>query len=160
MERPAQSKIAPCLWFASEAEEAANFYVSLIPDSRVDHVQRNTIDAPGGKKDTVLMVEFTLAGQRFQALNGGSKATYTHALSLSVDCADQAELDRIWNGLLEGGAPQQCGWLSDRWGVNWQIVPAELRSVMANAKNGPAVMQALLGMVKLDIATLKAAARS
>src|SRR4051812_5867201 len=106
------SMIAPCLWFATEAEEAAAFYVSLIPNSRVDRVTRSPIDTPGGgKAGEVLIVEFTLDGRPFQALNGGDSAPYTHAMSLSVECADQAEVDRLWDALVEGGAPIQCGWL-------------------------------------------------
>ena len=118
------SKISPCLWFNGEAEEAANFYVSLLPDSRIEKIQRNTIDSPGGKAGTVLVVDFTLAGQRFMALNGGMKMEYTHAVSFMIDCADQAEVDRLWDALLaNGGKADQCGWLKDRYGVSWQIVP-------------------------------------
>ena len=96
------SKIAPCLWFEREAEEAAKFYVSLFPDSRIDHVQKNIVDTPAGKADSVLVVDFTLAGQRFMALNGGMRFEYTHAISLEVDCTDQAEVDRLWDGLADG----------------------------------------------------------
>ena len=106
------SKISPCLWFSNEAEEAANLYVSLLPDSRIENIQRNTIDRPGGKAGTVLVVDFTLAGQRFMALNGGMKMEYTHAVSFKIDCADQAEVDRLWDALLaDGGKAEQCGWL-------------------------------------------------
>ena len=106
------SKISPCLWFNGEAEEAAKFYVSLLPDSRIEKVQRNTIDGPAGKAGTVLVVDFTLAGQRFMALNGGMKMEYTHAVSFKIDCADQAEVDRLWDTLLaDGGKADQCGWL-------------------------------------------------
>src|SRR5258708_6319540 len=93
------SKISPCLWFDGEAEEAAKFYVSLLPDSRIEKVQRNTIDSPAGKAGSVLVVEFTLAGQRFMALNGGTRFEYTHAISFKIDCADQAEVDRLWEAL-------------------------------------------------------------
>jgi len=116
------SKIAPCLWFAREAEEAANFYVSLFPDSRIDHVQKNIVDTPAGKPDEVLVVNFTLAGQRFMALNGGSRIEFNHAISLEIDCADQAEVDRLWDGLCNGGTRVECGGVTDRFGVSRQVV--------------------------------------
>lgn len=153
------SKIAPCLWFAHEAEEAAKFYVSLFPDSRIDHVQKNIVDTPAGKADQVLVVTFTLAGQRFMALNGGNRVEFNHAISLEVDCADQAEVDRLWNGLVDGGAAVQCGWLTDRYGISWQIVPTVLGKYIADPDPAKAarVMQAMMQMVKLDIAALDAA---
>ena len=153
------SKIAPCLWFAQEAEEAAKFYVSLFPDSRIDHVQKNLVDTPAGKADQVLVVSFTLAGQRFMALNGGTRFEFTHAISLEVDCTDQAEVDRLWEGLADGGAIEQCGWLRDRYGVSWQIVPTVLSKLLADPDPAKAarVMQALMQMVKLDVAGLQAA---
>lgn len=153
------SKIAPCLWFDGEAEEAANFYVSLLPDSRVDHVQTNVIDSPAGKAGSVLVVEFTLAGQRFMALNGGTRFEYTHAISFQVDCADQAEVDRLWNALSDGGSIEQCGWLKDRYGVSWQIVPTVLVKMLRDPDPAKAqrVMQSMLQMIKLDIAGLEAA---
>jgi len=153
------SKIAPCLWFADEAEEAAKFYTSVFPNSRIDRVQKNVMDSPGGKAGTVLIVEFTLAGQRFLALNGGERMEYTHALSLEVDCAHQAEVDRLWDALTKGGAPVQCGWLKDRYGVSWQIVPTVIFKMLADpdAAKAQRVMQALQQMIKLDIAGLKAA---
>ena len=153
------SKIAPCLWFDGEAEEAANFYVSLLPDSRIDRVQKNVTDSPGGKAGTVLVVEFTLAGQRFMALNGGMRFEYTHAVSFHIDCADQAEVDRLWDTLSDGGSVVQCGWLKDRYGVSWQIVPGVLPQMLADPDPEKArrVMQAMLQMVKLDIAGLQRA---
>lgn len=155
------SKIAPCLWFAREAEEAANFYVSIFPGSRVDHVQKNIVDTPSGKADQVLVVNFTLAGQRFMALNGGNRIEFTHAISLEVDCADQAEVDRLWNGLAAGGTPVACGWVTDRYGVSWQIVPTALGKYLSDpdAAKAARVMQAMMQMVKLDIAGLEAAYR-
>src|SRR5260370_16377868 len=99
------SKISPCLWFDGEAEEAAKFYVSLLPDSRIEKVQNNTVDGPAGKAGTVLVVEFTLAGQRFMALNGGTRFEYTHAISFKIDCADQAEVDHLWDALSPHAAP-------------------------------------------------------
>ena len=154
------SKVTPCLWFASEAEEAANFYIALLPESRIETVQRNTTDSPGGKAGTVLVVEFTLAGHSFMVLNGGMDFEYTHAVSFSVDCADQAEVDRLWDALsADGGAPVACGWVKDRYGLSWQIVPSILPKYLGDPDRAKAqrVMQAMLGMVKLDIAGLERA---
>ncbi len=153
------SKISPCLWFKNEAEEAAKFYVSLLPGSRIDRVQKNVVDSPGGKAGTVLMVDFTLAGQRFLALNGGMQVEHTHAISFSVDCADQAEVDRLWDGLSNGGSVVQCGWLRDRYGISWQIVPSVLPKMLADPDPAKAqrVMQAMLQMIKLDIEGLRKA---
>ena len=155
------SKISPCLWFDGEAEEAAKFYVSLLPDSRIETVQRNTVDSPGGKAGSVLVVEFTLAGPRFMALNGGTRFEYTHAISFKIDCADQAEVDRYWEALIaDGGAPNQCGWLKDRFGVSWQIVPKALPRLLGHPDRAKAgrVMQAMMKMKKIEIADLEAAA--
>jgi len=153
------SKVSPCLWFDGEAEAAANFYVSLLPDSRIERVLRNVIDGPAGKAGTVLVVEFTLAGRRFMTLNGGTRFAYTHAVSFHIACADQAEVDRLWQALSDGGAIEQCGWLKDRYGVSWQIVPSVLGPMLADPDPAKArrVMQEMLGMIKLDIAGLKAA---
>ncbi len=154
------SKISPCLWFNGEAEEAANFYVSLLPGSRIENVARNTTDGPGGKSGSVLVVDFTVAGQRFMALNGGMKVDYTIAVSFKIDCVDQAEVDRLWDALLaNGGEASRCGWLKDRYGVSWQIVPTDLPKYIGGTDRAGAAraMQAMLGMVKLDIAALKKA---
>ena len=153
------SKIAPCLWFDGEAEEAANFYVSLLSNSLIDQVQRNVTDSPAGKAGTVLTVAFTLAGQRFLALNGGTRFEYTPAISFMVDCAHQAEVDRLWDALSDGGAPNRCGWLKDRYGVSWQIVPTVLPKLLGDRDlvKAQRVMQAMLQMSKLDIAALEAA---
>jgi len=154
------SKISPCLWFDGEAEDAANFYVSLLPDSRIEKVQKNSIDSPGGKAGSVLVVEFTLAGQSFMALNGGTRFEYTHAVSFKIDCADQAEVDRLWDALLaDGGQAERCGWLKDRYGVFWQIVPTALVQYLGGSDKAGAqrAMAAMLQMVKLDIAGLKRA---
>jgi predicted 3-demethylubiquinone-9 3-methyltransferase (glyoxalase superfamily) len=153
------SKVSPCLWFNGEAEEAAKFYVSLLPDSRIENVQKNTVDTPAGKAGSVLVVQFTLAGQPFMALNGGKAFDFTHAISFKIDCADQAEVDRYWDALSDGGAVERCGWLKDRYGVSWQIVPTALVQYLGGADRAGAqrAMQALLGMVKLDIAALKKA---
>jgi predicted 3-demethylubiquinone-9 3-methyltransferase (glyoxalase superfamily) len=153
------SRISPCLWFDGEAEEAARFYVSLLPDSRIDRVQRNVMDGPSGKAGSVLVVEFTLAGQGFMALNGGTRFEYTHAVSFKIDCSDQAEIDRLWEALSQGGAVEQCGWLKDRYGIPWQIVPTVLPRLLGDPDPARAqrVMQAVMGMVKLDVAGLEAA---
>jgi predicted 3-demethylubiquinone-9 3-methyltransferase (glyoxalase superfamily) len=153
------SKIAPCLWFDGEAEEAPKFYVSLLPGSHIDKVQRNVTDSPAGKAGTALVVEFTLAGQRFLALNGGTRFEFTHAISFQVDCDDQAEVDRLWEALSAGGATERCGWLRDRYGVSWQIVPRVLPELLGDPDPAKAqrVMRAMLQMVKLDIAALRAA---
>jgi predicted 3-demethylubiquinone-9 3-methyltransferase (glyoxalase superfamily) len=152
------SKVSPCLWFDGEAEEAANFYVSLLPDSKIETVQKNTVDGPAGKAGSVLVVEFTLAGQRFMALNGGMRVEYTHAISFKIDCADQAEVDRLWDALLaNGGQANRCGWLRDRYGISWQIVPTALPKYLGGPDRAGAAraMQAMLGMVKLDIDGLR-----
>jgi predicted 3-demethylubiquinone-9 3-methyltransferase (glyoxalase superfamily) len=154
------SKISPCLWFDGEAEEAANFYVSLLPDSRVEKVQKNPVDGPAGKAGTVLVVEFTLAGQRYMALNGGMRVEYTRAISFKIDCADQAEVDRLWDALSSnGGKVERCGWLRDRYGLFWQIVPSMLPELLGGSDRAGAerAMQAMLQMVKLDIAALRKA---
>jgi len=154
------SKISPCLWFDGEAEEAAKLYVSLLPDSRIEKVQKNPVDGPAGKAGTVLVVEFTLAGQRFMALNGGKRFEYTNAISFKIDCADQAEVDRLWDALSSnGGSVERCGWLKDRYGVSWQIVPTALVQYLGGPDPAGArrAMQAMMQMVKFDIAALKKA---
>lgn len=154
------SKIKPCLWFGSEAEEAANFYVSLLPDSRIEAFQRAPADYPGGKAGSVIVAEFTLAGQRFMALNGGKGMEYTNAVSFVIDCADQAEVDRLWDAILShGGKAEQCSWIRDRYGLPWQIVPSALPKYLGGPDKAGAqrAMQAMLGMVKLDIEGLRRA---
>jgi len=154
------SKISPCLWFDGEAEEAAKFYVSLLPDSRIDKIQKNPVDGPAGKAGTVLVVQFTLAGQQYLALNGGMRFEYTHAVSFKIDCKDQAEVDRLWDALSSnGGSVERCGWLRDRYGLSWQIVPSVLPELLGGPDRAGAqrAMQAMLRMVKLDIAELKKA---
>jgi predicted 3-demethylubiquinone-9 3-methyltransferase (glyoxalase superfamily) len=154
------SKVSPCLWFDGDAEEAANFYVSLLPDSRIETVQRNNVDSRAGKAGTVLVIEFTLAGQRFMALNGGMKVEYTHAVSFMIGCEDQAEVDGLWDTILaHGGTVERCGWIRDRWGLSWQIVPNALPKYLGGADKAGAqrAMTAMMGMVKLDIDGLKRA---
>ena len=159
----ARTKIFPHLWYAKEAEEAARFYTSIFPDSRVDHVAALQSESPSGPPGSVKVVNFTLFGQRFQAMSAGPHHEFNDAISLVVVCDDQAELDRYWNALLKGGGkPQACGWLIDRFGVRWQIVPAFLEEAMGgkDAARSKRVTDALLKMVKLDIATLEKAYRS
>jgi predicted 3-demethylubiquinone-9 3-methyltransferase (glyoxalase superfamily) len=157
-----RGKIYTHLWYAKEAEEAARFYASVFPDSRVDSVWALPSDSPSGPAGSVKIVDFTLFGRRFQAISAGPHHEFNDAVSIVVTCDDQAELDRYWNALLEGGGrPQACGWLIDRFGLRWQIVPALLDELMrqADPARSKRVADALLKMVKLDIAALERAAR-
>lgn len=157
------SKITPCLWFDGVAEEAANFYVSLLPDSRVDRVNRAPADNPSTSAGAVLMVEFTLAGQPFLGLNGGPQFPFTEAVSFAIACEDQAEIDRLWEALTaNGGRPVRCGWLKDRYGLSWQIVPKAMGRLMGGSDPAGAkrAMEAMMKMVKLDIAELERAYRA
>lgn len=158
--------IAPCLWFDSEAEEAANFYVSVFPSSRITRIARygrEGFEIHGKPAGSVMTVEFVLDGKPFLALNGGPVYRFTEAISLKVDCASQGELDYYWSRLSDGGDPkaQVCGWLKDRYGVSWQIVPAILATLMGDGDpaRSERVMKAVLGMKKLDIAALERAAK-
>ena len=154
--------ITPCLWFESQALEAAEFYTSVFPDSSIVAVQRSPADTPGPKAGAVLLVQFKLAGQEYQALNGGSHDKFNDAISLSVSCADQKEVDRLWSALTSGGGkPVQCGWLKDKYGLSWQIVPKRLPELLANPDPAKSkrVMEAMMKMVKIDIAALEAAAQ-
>jgi len=151
------SRITPCLWFKDQAEEAARFYCSILPDSHVDQIHYATVDSPGPKTGDLLMVEFTLAGQKMQALNGGIDAPYNLSVSMSFGARDQAELDRVWDGLLAGGTPQQCGWLADRYGLHWQIVPSNMSEIMADPAKAKAAMTEVFKMVKIDVATIEKA---
>jgi predicted 3-demethylubiquinone-9 3-methyltransferase (glyoxalase superfamily) len=154
------SKIAPCLWFDGQAEDAAKLYTSLFPDSRIDKVIRSPADNPSTPQDAVLTVDFTLAGQKFIGLNGGPDFKFNEAVSFTIDCADQAEVDRYWNALIAGGGePSQCGWLKDRFGVSWQVVPRQLNEYLAGPDRDGArrAMEAMLQMIKLDVAKLREA---
>jgi predicted 3-demethylubiquinone-9 3-methyltransferase (glyoxalase superfamily) len=158
-----RTKIFPHLWYAKEAEEAAKFYTSIFPDSRIDQVASLQSESPSGPPGSVKVVNFTLFGQRFQAMSAGPHHDFNDAISLVVLCDDQAELDRYWNALLaNGGKPQACGWLIDRFGVRWQIVPAVLEEMMGgkDAARSKRATDAMLKMVKLDIATLEKAYRA
>jgi predicted 3-demethylubiquinone-9 3-methyltransferase (glyoxalase superfamily) len=154
------SKLKTCLWFASEAEEVASHYAAILPDTRVDRIVRNPIDAPGGEAGSVLLVEFTLLGTPMVALNGGMSFAYNECMSLVADCADQAEVDLYWNALIAGGHAEQCGWLRDRFNVPWQIVPRSLQEMLSGPDPDRAAraMAAMLTMVKIDIAAVEAAA--
>lgn len=153
-------KITTYLWFDNQAEEAAAFYTSLFEDSRILEVHRYG-DAGPGPAGTAMMVTFELAGQRFLALNGGPEFTFTEAISLYVDCASQEEVDELWAKLTEGGQESQCGWLKDRWGLSWQIIPKALPELLGSPDPAKAqqVMKAMLGMRKIDIKALEEAAR-
>jgi predicted 3-demethylubiquinone-9 3-methyltransferase (glyoxalase superfamily) len=152
-------KIYPHLWYAKEAEEAAKFYAAIFPDSRVDRVTPIMAETPSGPAGSVKVVDFVLFGQRFQAISAGPMEAFNHAVSFVVLCDDQAELDRYWNALLQGGTPEQCGWLRDKFGVSWQIVPRNIDEMMTdtNAERVRRVTEAMLKMVKLDFAGLQAA---
>jgi predicted 3-demethylubiquinone-9 3-methyltransferase (glyoxalase superfamily) len=153
--------IKPCLWFDGQAEQAANFYVTLFPNSRVDRVWRSPADTPSGPAGMVLTVDFTLDGQQFQGLNGGPDFTFNEAISFSIDCADQADVDRLWDALAaNGGEPGPCGWIKDRWGVSWQVVPRRLVELEndPDPERARRAMEAMLKMGKIDIAQVEAAA--
>jgi len=151
-------KIHPVLWFNAQAEEAAEFYTSLFPDSRITKVARFGEGGPG-PAGQVITVSFELEGQEFTALNGGPEFNFTEAISLYVDCADQAEVDRLWERLTEGGEPGQCGWLKDRFGVSWQIIPSAVGELMSDPdpERSGRVTQAMLGMSKIDVEALRRA---
>ena len=153
--------ITPCLWFDGDADKAVDHYLSIFPNSRRLTGSEYGPDSPGEEGST-LMVGFELDGKPFMALNGGPTYHFTPAISFVVNCATQGEVDHYWDRLVEGGEPLQCGWLTDRFGVSWQIVPDRLGELMSDpdAERAGRVMQAMLQMVKLDIAGLEAAADS
>jgi predicted 3-demethylubiquinone-9 3-methyltransferase (glyoxalase superfamily) len=155
-----RAKIYTHLWYAQDAEGAARFYASIFSDSHVDQVWSLPSDTPSGPAGSVVIVDFTLFGQRFQAMTAGPHHDFNDAISLVVACDDQAELDRYWDALLaDGGKAQACGWLTDRFGVRWQIVPAAMDAMMRNGDTARVkqVTDAMLQMVKLDIAALERA---
>jgi predicted 3-demethylubiquinone-9 3-methyltransferase (glyoxalase superfamily) len=151
-------KITPFLWFDGEAEEAANFYVSIFKNSKIGSVSRYGEGGPG-PKGTVMGVTFQLEGQEFFALNGGPQFTFTPAISLFVKCQTQQEVDELWDRLSAGGEKQRCGWLKDKYGVSWQIIPSVLGEMLADkdGEKSKRVMQAMLQMGKIDIGGLKQA---
>jgi predicted 3-demethylubiquinone-9 3-methyltransferase (glyoxalase superfamily) len=152
-------KITPFLWFDNQAEEAANFYVSIFKNSRIGEISRYGEAGPG-PSGSAMVVAFELDGQAFNALNGGPVFSFSEAVSFQVDCADQAEVDHFWDRLSDGGQTSQCGWLKDRYGLSWQIVPTALPRILSNPDPVKArrAMQAMLKMTRLDIAALEAAA--
>jgi len=153
------SKIKPFLWFDTQAEEAAKFYTSVFPNSELVQVARRPKGVPG-EEGKVMLVSFKLEGQDFLALNGGPQFPHTEAFSLVVECDDQAEIDRYWDKLASGGGkPIQCGWLKDRFGVFWQVVPRDLGRFFTDPKKAERVMAAVMQMVKLDVAAMEAAAK-
>jgi len=154
------SKITPCLWFNGTAEEAAQFYLSLFPDSQIDKIHRSAADNPSGSAGDVLTVDFTLAGQPFIGLNGGPEFQFNEAVSFSIDCADQAEVDRYWVALIQGGGEHSvCGWLKDRFGVSWQVIPRQLSEMLdgPDREGAARAMKAMLEMTKIDIEKLREA---
>jgi predicted 3-demethylubiquinone-9 3-methyltransferase (glyoxalase superfamily) len=162
MMKTTTARIFPHLWYTKDAAEAARFYASIFPDSRVDRITTLHSDSPSGPAGSVDVVDFTLFGQRFQAMSAGPHHDFNDAISLVVVCRDQAELDRYWDALLaSGGTPQACGWLIDRYGVRWQVVPEAIDEMMKTSDRAQSkrVSDALLKMVKLDIATLERAYR-
>jgi predicted 3-demethylubiquinone-9 3-methyltransferase (glyoxalase superfamily) len=148
------------LWFDTQAEEAAQFYTSVFKDSAIDAVHRYSAAGPG-PEGGVMLVQFTINGQPFAALNGGPHVEFTHAISFVVPCADQAEVDYYWDALLDGGGtPNACGWLADKFGVSWQVTPTRFFELIADPAKAAQVTQAMLGMTKFDIAALEEAYRS
>lgn len=151
-------KITPFLWYDNQAEEAANFYVSLFKNSKITSLNRYG-DAGPGPKGSVMIVTFQLEGQKFTALNGGPTFKFTPAISLYVDCETQEEVDQLWDKLSEGGRKDRCGWLQDRYGLSWQIIPRALQTLMSDPdpKRSASVMQAMLQMDKIDVKKLQEA---
>lgn len=152
-------RITPTLWFDTQGEDAARFYVSVFPNSKITDVARYGEAGPR-PAGTVMTVDFELDGQQYLALNGGPEFTFNEAVSFTIDCADQEEVDHYWAKLSEGGEEGPCGWLRDRFGLSWQVVPADLGKLMSDPDEGRAqrAMAAMLGMKKIDVAALHAAA--
>jgi len=151
-------KIKPFLWYDGNAEEAANYYVSIFKNSTIDGYMRNGSEAPN-EEGSVLGVNFTLEGQEFIALNGGPHFTFTPAISLFVTCESQQEVDEIWGKMSEGGKELQCGWITDKFGLTWQIIPSRLGELLGDSDRNKAgnAMKAMMGMVKIDVAELERA---
>lgn len=162
MSKARVQKIVPHLWYTKDAEGAARFYASVFPDSRVDRVTTLEAESPSGPPGSVSVVELTLFGQSFMAISAGPHHEFNDAISFLVNCDTQAEIDRYWNAILEGGGkPQACGWIMDRYGLRWQISATVLGELMASPDRAKAkrVAEAMLKMIKIDIAALEAAAR-
>jgi predicted 3-demethylubiquinone-9 3-methyltransferase (glyoxalase superfamily) len=158
MRNTVMEKITTCLWFVSQAEEAAEFYVSVFDDAKVLNVARYGEAGPGPAGQAIT-VQFQIEGRTFTALNGGPALAFTEAVSFVIDCSSQEEVDRYWAALTDGGFEGQCGWLKDRYGVSWQVVPWVLGQLIGgpDSEGAQRAMQAMLGMRKLDIATLEQA---
>jgi predicted 3-demethylubiquinone-9 3-methyltransferase (glyoxalase superfamily) len=157
----APAKVFTCLWFDGRAEEAARFYTSLLRDSHVDKVWRSPAETPSGPAGMVLTVDFTLAGTKFQGLNGGPDFQFNEAMSIVVECDDQAEVDRLWDALTaDGGEPSVCGWLKDRFGVSWQIAPRRLNELLddPDPERARRAMEAMLKQGKIELAEIERAA--
>jgi predicted 3-demethylubiquinone-9 3-methyltransferase (glyoxalase superfamily) len=161
MRESATMKVTQHLWFERDMEAAIRFYTSLIPGSEVSWISAVPADTPSGPAGSVRIAAFTLGDQRYMAIEAGPLDRFNHSFSIVVGCDSQAEIDRLWDALLEGGAAEQCSWLRDRWGLCWQITPKRLGELMRNPDREKArrVAEAMLGMAKLDIAALEAAAR-
>lgn len=160
MSKPRVQKLVTHLWYAKEAEEAARFYTSIFPDSRIDRVTALPAESPSGPAGSVSVVEFTLFGQQLMAISAGPHDSFNDAISLLVHCDTQAEIDRYWNAILEhGGKPQACGWIIDRYGLRWQIAPTQLGEMMSDPDPAKAKRAAeeMLRQVKFDLAKLQAA---
>lgn len=155
-------KIMPCLWFDGQAQEAAAFYVSLLPDSRIVEVTRAPADYPSGKAGDVLVVIFTLAGRSFMALNGGPEFRFTEAVSFQIETEDQAETDRLADALSAVPEAEVCGWVKDRYGLSWQITPRRLNELLSSGEPAVArrVFEAMMTMRRIDIAAIEQAARA
>lgn len=157
----AQLEMYPCLWFDGDAEQAAELYAAVLPDSRVDKVWRSPADTPSGPAGSVLVVDLTLLGRRVQALNGGPMYTFSEAVSFVLECDGQDEVDRLWDALTaDGGEPGPCGWLKDRFGLSWQVVPRRLNELLddPDPERARRAMEAMLQMGRLDVAGLERAA--
>jgi predicted 3-demethylubiquinone-9 3-methyltransferase (glyoxalase superfamily) len=160
MSQSSMQKVVPFLWFAKEAAEAARFYASVFPNSHVDSATPMNADSPSGPAGSVKVVNFTLFGQKFMAMTAGPHHEFNDAISFMVNCTSQAEIDRYWNAILEGGGKEQaCGWITDKWGVRWQITPTALNEMMSSPDRTKAkrVAEEMMKQVKFDIAKLKTA---
>lgn len=154
-------KVSQSLWFEKDMEAALDFYTALIPGSAIEWIRPLPADTPSGPAGSVQLASFTLGDQRYRAIEAGVLDPFNHSFSIVLECEDQAEVDRLWRALKEGGEAEQCGWLRDRWGLSWQIVPRQLGELLDKADEASAkrIIKAMLGMKKLDVAGLEAAAR-
>ena len=153
-------KIVPCLWYEKDALEAVELYISLVENSRIDSVFRSPVDTPSGPAGSILTVNFTLAGNKYLALNGGRQQPFTDAISFQIFCENQVEVDRLWTAFTKDGTEVQCGWLKDKWGVSWQIVPKRLMELLTDPdkERSSRAMNAMMQMIKIDISQIELAA--